>query len=331
MTPRILWRLLGALACLLMAAPSLAHEIRPASLRIQQTADTQYAVTWTRPARGDMVISLTPVFPADCASASTSQQHQDGARTEWASIQCDTPLTGKTIHVDGLSATLIDVLATVRLLDGTEQSTMLRPDAPSFVVAEPATVWQTLRSYLGIGVEHILLGYDHLLFVFGLVLLLPSWRTLVPAITGFTVAHSITLGLASLDIVRVRSGPVEAMIALSIMLLAAEYLNARRGIEGWTLKHPWVVSSLAGLLHGLGFAGALQEVGLPGNAVPTALLGFNLGVELGQLAFVAVLLTLAALATRVRLQVPSWSWRTAGLAVGGVSAFWFVERVAGLW
>ena len=183
-------------------------------------------------------------------------------------------------------------------------------------------------TYLALGIEHILLGIDHLLFVLALVLLVKGWKKLVATITAFTLAHSITLALATLGFVHVPGPPVEACIALSIVFVAAEIIHRRQGRPGLTERAPWVVAFTFGLLHGLGFAGALSEVGLPQHAIPIALLFFNVGVELGQLAFVFIVLLVLAAARRLPPRVPAWGWRAAPYAIGSVAMFWVLQRVA---
>ena len=182
-------------------------------------------------------------------------------------------------------------------------------------------------TYGALGVEHILLGIDHLLFVLALLLIVSGWRKLVATITAFTVAHSITLALATLGFVNVPQAPVEAVIALSILFVAVEIVHWRQGREGLTRRRPWVVAFLFGLLHGLGFAGALTEIGLPEHAIPLALLFFNIGVEIGQLLFIAVIL--AAIPGLRRLSLPEWAWRIPVYSIGGLAAFWTIERIVG--
>ena len=213
-------------------------------------------------------------------------------------------LEGWEVAVHGLQSTMVDVLVRVAFADGRVISRMLRPDAPSFVFSKE-TAGPAAGGYFMLGVEHILFGIDHLLFVLALVLIVRGVGLLVKTITAFTVAHSITLALATLGVVHVPSAPVEATIALSIVFVASEILRSRRGERGLTERAPWLVAGTFGLLHGFGFAGALSEVGLPANDIPLALLFFNLGVEAGQLAFVAVTLGVIALLRRMRL--PEWA------------------------
>ncbi len=195
------------------------------------------------------------------------------------------------------------------------------------MVDETPRLTTVAATYLGLGIEHILLGVDHLLFVLALLLLVRSWRRLIATITAFTVAHSITLAAATLGFVHVPIKPVETAIALSIVFVAAEIVHGREGRPGLAARWPWVVAFVFGLLHGLGFAGALSEVGLPDSAIPTALLFFNLGVELGQLAFVGAALAVIAASRQLRLPTPAWSWRLAPYGIGTVAMYWTIERV----
>ena len=238
-------------------------------------------------------------------------------------------IEGTTVAVHGLDVAVIDALVRVELADGRVASHVLRPSASSFTVETGETV--PVLGYLRLGMEHILFGIDHLLFVLGLILLVGDLRLLVKTITAFTLAHSITLALATLGVVHVPQAPVEAVIALSIVFLAAELVRQGRGEIGVTARRPWLVAFAFGLLHGLGFAGALSEVGLPPGDVPAALLLFNVGVEAGQLAFVV-----AALAViRVIRSLPSPAWRQLeGLpayAIGSIAAFWVLQRITGFW
>jgi hydrogenase/urease accessory protein HupE len=237
-------------------------------------------------------------------------------------------LDGWEVAVHGLPATMVDVLVRVAYADGRVVSRMLRPDAPSFTLTAE-TAGPAAGGYFVLGVEHILFGIDHLLFVFALVLIVRGIGPLVKTITAFTVAHSITLAAATLGWVHVPSAPVEAVIALSIGFVAAEIVRSRRGQPGLTERAPWLVAGVFGLLHGFGFAGALSDVGLPANDIPLALLFFNVGVEAGQLAFVAVALGVIALLRRIRL--PDWTPHLPPYAIGSVAMYWVIERTAAIW
>ena len=309
-----------------------AHEVRPAYLELRQTGAETWATLWKVPARGDLSLAIAPRWPDNCRIEGPPDQIDSGAAmTERMAIRCEGGLGGREIAIEGLSATVIDVLARVERSDGTTQVVRIVPSAPAFAVDGTAR-WTTIAAtYLGLGIEHILFGIDHLLFVAALLLLVRSWHRLVATITAFTVAHSITLAAATLGFVHVPIPPVEAAIALSIVLVAAEIVHGREGRPGITGRWPWLVAFTFGLLHGLGFAGALSEVGLPESAIPTALLFFNLGVELGQLAFVAAVLALLALVRRIPLPAPAWSWRLAPYAIGTIAIFWTTERIVAFW
>jgi hydrogenase/urease accessory protein HupE len=315
-----------------LGATAQAHEVRPAYLELQQTGPETWDVLWKVPARGDLQLGIAPAWPDNCAVEGVPRRFAAGeAATERSTIRCRGGLTGQEVAVSGLSATVIDVLVRMQRSDDTTQVVRLTPSAPAFVVEDAPRWSQVAATYLGLGFEHILLGIDHLLFVLAVLLLVRSWRRLVATITAFTVAHSITLALATLGFVHVPPQPVEAAIALSIVFVAAEIIHARDGRAGLAERWPWLVAFTFGLLHGLGFAGALRDVGLPENAIPTALLFFNLGVEAGQLAFVAVVLVLLALVRRMSLAAPVWSWRLAPYAIGAVAMYWTIERIAGFW
>jgi hydrogenase/urease accessory protein HupE len=223
------------------------------------------------------------------------------------------------------------VLVRVQGLDGSTQVTRLTPAAPWFIVAAAPRATEVAKTYLWLGVEHILRGIDHLLFVLALLILVESRRRLVATITAFTLAHSLTLAGATLGFVHVPGPPVEAAIALSIMFVAAEIIHGRHGMVGLTTRCPWIVAFTFGLLHGFGFAGALSEVGLPQAAIPIALLSFNVGVELGQLFFIGSVvgaITVAGwIARRGGIALPGWGWRVPPYAIGAVAAFWLVQRV----
>ena len=234
---------------------------------------------------------------------------------------------GQRIEFPGLQATITDVLVRIEMLDGTKSTTLVHPSQPWVTMTVSRNRWEMALSYLAYGVQHILFGIDHLLFVLGLLLLVRGTGPLLKTITAFTVAHSITLALATLGVVQVPPPPVEAIIALSIVFLAAELVRQQRGVTG--LSHPWVIAFAFGLLHGFGFAATLTRVGIPAGDVPLALLMFNLGVELGQLGFVAVCLLTAHSLRSLEIRWPRWSRPIPAYAMGSVAAFWVIERVTG--
>jgi len=308
-----------------------AHEVRPGYLELQQTSAENWSVMWKVPAQGDMRLAIHPEFPEGCALASRPIAfHAAGAFIERTSIACKGGLEGRTIGIDGLAATMTDVLVRSVRADGTLQIVRLSPQAPTFVFEATPPSLQVARAYTLLGVEHILLGIDHLLFVLGLMLLVRGRWPLVKTITAFTVAHSITLAAATLGWMRVAQPPVEAVIALSIVFLASELAKQQRGNPGFTERYPWIVAFIFGLLHGLGFAGALREVGLPESDIPLALFTFNVGVELGQLLFVGAVLVAFAALRRFLARLPAWMHAMPAYAIGTMATFWCLQRMAPL-
>jgi hydrogenase/urease accessory protein HupE len=317
------------------ATPLNAHEIRPALLDINEREPGFFDVQWKVPALGDRSLPIKPVFPECMKPVGPPSAHMaPGAILQYFSFKTDgEPIAGETIFIDGLSGVQIDVLVRINLANGDSHSIILRPKSPSLVVPERASKGAVAWSYLKMGVEHIFGGIDHLLFVLALVIIVPNRWMLFKTITAFTVAHSITLALASLGFVHVPSGPTEAVIALSIVFLAVEIVHSRRGKECWTERYPWVVAMTFGLVHGLGFAGALSEVGLPQHEIPLALLMFNVGVELGQIAFVLVVLCILAAWRYTCTKLPSIEpishWQFVPYGIGCVAAFWTIQRTIG--
>lgn len=321
-----------AVVLLLGAAPTRAHEVRPGYLELRETSPGVFQVLFKTPMLGGMRFNLQPVLPAGCRSLVpvATYESQSAVLERWT-VACDTSLAGQRISVPGLSATLIEVLVRIETRDGHTIVQRLKPTAPSFVVPIEPTAWQVARTYLVLGVEHILGGMDHLLFVLALILIVPTRWLLLKTITAFTVAHSTTLALATLGAVHVPSLPVEATIALSVVFMAAELAHLKQGRPGLASRAPWLLAFTFGLLHGLGFAGALAEIGLPQRQIPVALLQFNVGVELGQLLFVAAVLALSAMARRLAVPWPAWSWRVPAYGIGATAAFWTVQRIVSFW
>jgi hydrogenase/urease accessory protein HupE len=327
-------RALLILTLLVTAAPCvLAHEARPAYLELRHTGLETYDVLWKVPGQGEHLrLGLYVELPSECSKSVTPHASMaNGAYTERWAVKCAGGLAGGTIHIAGLAATLTDVLVRLEGLDGTTQVTRLTPSAPSFVVQVAPSVFDVGRTYLILGIKHILLGFDHLLFVLALLILVKGTGRLVATITAFTLAHSLTLAGATLGYVHAPGPPIEAVIALSIVFIAAEIVHGRQGKPGLTERFPWVVALTFGLLHGFGFATALSEVGLPQSAIPAALLFFNLGVEFGQLLFVAFVFVFLALmrrlAQRFWMPRPAWAWRIPPYAIGVVASFWVFQRV----
>jgi hydrogenase/urease accessory protein HupE len=326
---RWIWLLLTSL--LIVAMPALAHEARPAYLQLHQLDTERYDVLWKVPGLGEEKrLALDVTFPPGTSTISPLQvSFANNAFIQRWRVQRAGGLDGTSIRITGLPATLTDVLVRLERLDGTTQTIRVTPASPEFVIESAPGRWEVARTYWALGVEHILLGIDHLLFVLALLILVNGTSRLFWAITAFTAAHSLTLAAATLGWVHVPPPPVEASIALSIVFLAVEIMHARAGRPGLTYRQPWIVAFVFGLLHGLGFAGALSEVGLPPNAIPLALLFFNLGVEIGQLLFIAAVLTVLAGARRVRWTRSDWSWKLPVYGIGTVASYWTIERVAG--
>jgi hydrogenase/urease accessory protein HupE len=246
-------------------------------------------------------------------------------------MEVDGGLADKAIEFSNLSAARIDVLVRLERTDGSVQLGRVLPLDARFVVTASPGAFEVAQTYTVLGIEHILTGFDHLLFVLALVILVKGLRRLIATVTAFTVAHSLTLVAATLGWVHVPGPPVEAAIALSIVFVAGEIVHSRQGMQGLTERFPWIVAFTFGLLHGFGFASALSEVGLPQTAIPVALLFFNVGVEIGQLLFIALVLAVIALARRVMRRFaapqPVWAWRVAPYAIGSVAAFWSIQRI----
>ena len=332
------WSLNGLLMMVfavgVLLAPSVrAHEMRPAYLEITEIQPELYDVYWKVPAKGvDQRLSLHVVFDDRVKiEAEPAGMFLTGAHVERSRVSCPGGLAGTTVTIDGLTSTMTDVLLRFKDLEGVENTHRLSPDRPSYEIkASPGTM-DVAWTYLVLGVEHILSGIDHLLFVLALLILVNGKRKLLWTITAFTVAHSVTLALATLDVVHVPIPPVEAVIALSIVFIATEIVHSRLGRPRMTERWPWSVAFVFGLLHGFGFASALSEVGLPQSSIPMALLTFNLGVEVGQLLFVAVVLALLWCGRKTRIAPPSWAWRIPPYAIGSVAAYWMIERTMGFW
>jgi hydrogenase/urease accessory protein HupE len=310
------------------ASGARAHGLDPASLLLRETAPHVWAVTWQVSALRLPGADVQPALPPACRRLDGGEVVDGGDRItlRWT-VDCGPEgLAGATIGVTDLAAAKINALVRIAGLDGSEQSTVLSPRHPSFRVPARPSAWEVVRSYGRLGVEHIASGPDHLLFVLGLVLLVPGARMLVKTITAFTVGHSITLSAAVLQVVTVPSRPVEVLIALSVLVVAVE-LAGDGGATG-IRRRPWLLAGLFGLLHGFGFAGALAEAGLPAGVVPLALGAFNVGIEAGQLAVVALALAVRAVVRRWSPAVAARAFRPAVYAMGILAAFWSFERVA---
>jgi len=312
------------------ARGAFAHEVRPAYLELREIGPETYDVFWKVPGQGeDLRLGLYLELPAGSANVTAPRASMvNNAFTERWIIKRAGGFAGGIINIAGLSATKTDVLVRVERLDGSAQVTRLTPSAPSFVVEAAPRALEVVRTYSVLGIEHILTGIDHLLFVLALLIITGGGWKLVKTVTAFTISHSLTLTAATLGFVHVPQRPVEAVIALSIVFVAAEIVRIRRGVESITSRAPWVVAFSFGLMHGLGFAGGLSEAGLPAGHVPTALLFFSLGVEAGHFLFIGVVLAFIALVRRIRIPFPRWAEFAPPYAIGSVAMFWVVQRMA---
>lgn len=329
------WAHLKLLLLLVMstcfAHQAFAHELQPGSLEVRQLTQDRYEVMWRAPiyfkkphparlrlpeqwqAEGEPIIKRLP----------DAYLHRQLVTVPGGDI------AGYVIRFIGLEATITDVFARFFWLDGTESTAIARPGQPYIEIVGKHSAWQVAGDYTMLGVDHILSGFDHLTFVLALLLIVSGARRLLITVTSFTLAHSITLAAATLGVMWVPGPPVEATIALSILFLASELVKVNRGQVSLTAQYPWIVAFVFGLLHGFGFAGALSEVGLPDSEVPLALLMFNVGVELGQLMFVALILVLVMLLRKVRTEWPDWARQVPAYGIGSIASFWFIERLAG--
>lgn len=318
---------------LFLFGPNLvkAHEIRPAYLQIIQVSSNTYEVFWKVPSMGDAVPKIQPVFPLGFDMEILKAPNQiPGSVIYYYLVTSEQPLQGSEIFIQGLNKTLIDVLVTVEYLDGEKATLLLQPDFDSSIIPGKTTVIDVIKTYSVLGIEHILLGIDHLLFVLALILITKGKWKILKTITAFTIAHSITLSLAALGYVNFPGPPVEAVIALSIVFLAIEILKNLKGQETLTSKKPWIVAFTFGLLHGFGFAGALSDIGLPQQEIPLALAFFNIGVELGQIMFVVVALLFLGL-LNLKKNWPVYLKKVPAYTIGTIAAFWMIQRVAGFW
>jgi hypothetical protein len=307
----------------LFAGTALAHEVRPALLSLDGTA-SGYEVTWKQPVNNGRRLKLTPVFPDGCEATPPTITLDGETVVERYTLNCS--LTAGEIRIDGLERTLTDVCVRINGADGSTRSALVKPSDPGMdltVETPPAA-----NAYFGEGILHIVMGWDHLLFVLGLCLLV-SRRQVLGVATSFTLAHSLTLAVCALGLFSLPSRPVEILIAASILLLAIEIIRKWRGEEGLTAQRPYLVSFGIGLLHGLGFAGALADIGLPKGQELLALLLFNLGVEAGQFAIIAAALLIGYAGYRLAPKLTRPVATLATYAIGTIAAFWVIERMAG--
>ncbi|MEZ5821641.1 MAG: HupE/UreJ family protein [Xanthobacteraceae bacterium] len=314
---------------LLAAATAQADELRPAFLDLREFAPGRFSIVWKVPAPGNMRLAIHVRMPESCKAANDPVRTVNaGAFVERWNVECDRGLKQERIEIAGLRTTPIETLAHITYVDGSTQVARLTPDATSLVATGAQTRLDVARTYFLLGVDHILTGFDHLLFVFTLVLLIKDRWTLLKTITAFTLAHSITLAGASLGYISLHQQPVEAAIALSIAFTARELVHDRDEDKSLARRAPWVLAFAFGLLHGFGFAGALKEIGLPANETPLALLTFNVGVETGQLIFVAAILLILRAISTLFDPLTATPLRAVAYLIGTVSMVWFISRAA---
>ena len=324
--------------CLALVAVSFAahaHDARPAYLEITQTAADRYDFLWRTPVFSGMPLPVRLKLPDGLHEVTPPHTRElSDSLVERRVVEAPGGLAGRRIEFPGLQGTISDVLVRVRLANGESTTSIVRPSQPWFEVsALPDGPFDVAVAFVGHGISHILGGYDHLLFVLALLMIVRNTRTLLWTITAFTLAHSITLALATLGVVYVPGPPVEAAIAFSILLLASEIVRMRHGAPSLTARWPWVIAFIFGLLHGFGFAGALSDIGLPKGDIPLALFAFNIGVEAGQLAFIGVVLGALWLTRRFTNQrgVAHYVGQAAPYVIGVLAAYWFVDRIAAFW
>jgi hydrogenase/urease accessory protein HupE len=320
---RIMLLLLFLIGCV---ATARADELRPGYLELTQRSASDWRMVWKAPIKGGLANNATPSLPKFCTVALTRRAVVNGAVVAISDVRCARELAGQSIGLTALDTTFSDALVRIAPLGRPIQAARLTPDAPMAKVALKADRAQVGKTYFVLGVEHILAGFDHLLFVLSLVLLITGGWQVAKAVTAFTIAHSITLIATSLDVLSVPRQPVEVCIALSIVFLAVEIVKSRPGAPRLSERIPWAVAFAFGLLHGFGFAGALAEIGLPEDEVPVALLTFNLGVEAGQLLIVGAGLALLAGVRRIAATRLGHARTAMGYAIGSLSAFWLIER-----
>jgi hydrogenase/urease accessory protein HupE len=315
---------------LLVCAPlATAHEVRPAYLEIKETVPSHYDIIWRTPVNAGMRLPILLELPkgARNVTAPTVQELADSL-LERRSIEVAGGLGGKRVDFLGLQGTITDVLVRVELLGGRSWTTIVRPSQASIEITPVQGRLSVAGAYVVEGVRHILFGPDHLLFVLGLLLIVKNRWMLLKTITAFTVAHSLTLAVATLGFAQAPTLPLNAAIALSILFLGPEIVKVWRGESSFTIRHPWVVAFAFGLLHGFGFASALTSAGLPSNEIPWALVSFNVGVEIGQVSFVILILLLERAYRILEIHWPRTIALLPGYTVGSIGAFWTIQRLA---
>lgn len=327
--------LLAAIALAAFAFPgvptsAMAHESRPISLDIKEIAKGKYQVFWNVPFTSGRPLQVGLELPENWQNVvEPTQSILPTSLVERRIITTEAEnLDGSVIRFPGLEETAVNVFVRLSRLDGTRAVVIARPSKASATVRGERSFSETLLEYVSLGFHHILLGVDHLLFVMGLLLIVQGRMKLLKTVTSFTVAHSVTLGIATLGYAKAPLPPLNAAIALSILFLGPEIVRTWRGETSLTIRYPWIVAFLFGLLHGFGFASGLSTTGMPKAELPWALLWFNVGVELGQLCFVALVLLMKRSFRNLEMRWPVWIERAPGYGIGVCGAYWTIQRAA---
>ncbi len=317
-----------SLGLLALVPAARAHEARPAYLEIKETGHGRYDLLWRTPVLAGMRLPIVLKVPDGVVNVTepTVQELTDSLLERRQIDAGKEGLAGKRIEFVGLQGTITDVLVRVEMQDGRKTTTIVRPSQPWVEIAAAQGTMAVLGAYIGHGIRHILFGADHLLFVLGLLLIVKDRWMLVKTVTAFTAAHSITLAIATFGYANLPVLPLNAAIALSIFFLGPEIVRSWRGETSFTIRHPWVVAFVFGLIHGFGFASALTSAGLPHKDLPLALFGFNVGVEIGQVGFVLLVLLLERSFRLLEIRWPRWAQALPGYAVGTLGAFWTIQR-----
>jgi hydrogenase/urease accessory protein HupE len=313
---------------ILLTATVEAHRLQPAYLEINEQSAGKFSILWKRPYVGGRPMNIFPQLPSTFRNLTepATQHLPSGAVERWMVAGDKDGLAGKKLQIDGLSSTQTDVLVRIYYKEGHEETHLLRPASPSVRLGGAPSKIERIIAYLQLGIQHILMGIDHLLFVLGLLLIVKSRWMLFKTITSFTLAHSITLCVATLGYASVPLPPLNTVIALSILFLGPEIVRSWRGENSLTIRHPWVVAFAFGLLHGFGFATGLANMGLRAAEIPLALLLFNVGVEIGQIAFVFLVILMERSFRRLEIHWPRWVQLAPGYTVGCLGAYWAIER-----
>lgn len=327
-------RLVRSWLFLLLALPAgelCAHELQPGSFELRQLTSERFEAIWRAPTYYRKPHPARLQLPENWQLVGEPRitQLADAALHRYLVEVPGGAVDGAIIRFKGLEATITDVFARFKWLDGVETTAIARPSQPWIEIAAERGHWQVASDYTLLGIDHILSGFDHLTFVLALLLIVSGAKRLLITVTSFTLAHSVTLATSTLGLVWLPGAPVEAVIALSILFLAGELVKVNRGLPSLTARNPWLVAFAFGLLHGFGFAGALGDIGLPQNEIALALLMFNIGVETGQLLFIAASLALLWLLHRLQKVWPAWLRQAPAYGIGGIAAYWLIERVAG--